>query len=112
MARQNTTIAATVATFPVLSVGFVMPTPGVYTLFNIYARTRVLVSALAEGVAKIFFLTLIPWKISKMTAEIATNLDFLAPVYKKNGRNNCAIAKKSLTLHRNKDDTYNLNNIT
>lgn len=83
MARQNTTIAATVATFPVLSVGFVMPTPGVYTLFNIYARTRALVSALAEGVAKIFFLTLIPWKISKMTAEITTNLDFLAPAYKK-----------------------------
>lgn len=79
MARQNTTIAATVATFPVLSVGFVMPTPGVYTLFNIYARTRALVSALAEGVAK----TQIPWKISKMTAEITTNLDFLAPAYKK-----------------------------
>lgn len=55
MARQNTTIAATVATFPVLSVGFVMPTPGVYTLFNIYARTRALVSALAEGVAMNFF---------------------------------------------------------
>lgn len=83
MARQNTTIAATVATFPVLSVGFALPTPGAYTLFNIYARTRAIVSALAEGVAKIFFLTLIPWKISKMTAEIATNLDFLAPAYKK-----------------------------
>ncbi len=83
MARQNTTIAATVATFPVLSVGFVMPTPGVYTLFNIYARTRALVSALAEGVAMNFFLTLIPWKITKMTVEIAANLDFLAPAYKK-----------------------------
>lgn len=83
MARQNTTIAATVATFPVLSVGFVMPTPGVYTLFNIYARTRALVSAMTEGVAMNFFLTLKPWKISKMTAEIATNLDFLAPAYKK-----------------------------
>ncbi len=47
-----------------------------------------------------------------MTAEIVANLDFLAPAYKKNGRNNCAIAKKGLTLHRNKDDTYNLNNIT
>lgn len=47
-----------------------------------------------------------------MAAEIASNLDFLAPAYKKNGGNNCAIAKKGLTLHRNNDDTYNLNNIT
>ena len=47
-----------------------------------------------------------------MAAEIASNLDFFAPAYKKNGGNNCAIAKKGLTLHRNKDDTYNLNNIT
>ena len=47
-----------------------------------------------------------------MAAEIASNLDFLAPAYKKNGGNNCAIAKKGLTLHQNKDDTYNLNNIT
>lgn len=106
------TVAATVVTFTVLSVGFVMPTPGVYTLFNIYARTRAIVSPMTEGVAMKFFLTLISWKISKMTAEIVTNLDFLAPAYKKNGRNNCAIAKKGLTLHRNKDDTYNLSNIT
>lgn len=77
------TVAATVATFPVLSVGFVMPTPGVYTLYYIYARTRAMVSPMTEGVAMNFFLTLIPWKISKMTAEIATNLDFLAPAYKK-----------------------------
>lgn len=83
MARQNKTIAATVGASPVLSVGFVMPTPGVYTLYNIYARTRAIVSPMTEGVAMIFFLTLIPWKICKMTAEIATNLDFLAPVYKK-----------------------------
>ncbi len=112
MARQNMTVAATVATSPVLSVGFVMPSPGAYTLFYIYARTRAIVSPMTEGVAMKFFLTLIPWKISKMTAEIVANLDFLAPAYKKNGRNNCAITKKSLTLHSNKDDTYNLNNIT
>lgn len=83
MARQNKTIAATVASSPVLSVGFVVPTPGAYTLYNIYARTRAVVSPMTEGVAMNFFLTLIPWKISKMTAEIATNLDFLAPAYKK-----------------------------
>ena len=83
MARQNMTVAATVATSPVLFVGFVMPTPGVYTLSNIYARTRAIVSPMTEGVAMNFFLTLISWKISKMTAEIATNLDFLAPAYKK-----------------------------
>lgn len=77
------TVAATVVTFTVLSVGFVMPTPGVNTLFNIYARTRAIVSPMTEGVAMKFFLTLISWKISKMTAEIATNLDFLAPAYKK-----------------------------
>ena len=77
------TVAATVATSPVLSVGFVMSTPGVYTLSNIYARTRAIVSPMTEGVAMNFFLTLIPWKISKMTAEIATNLDFLASAYKK-----------------------------
>ena len=112
MARQNMTVAATVATSLVLSVGFVMPTPGAYTFYNIYARTRAIVSPMTEGVAMKFFLTLKPWKISKMTTEIATNLDFLAPAYKKNGRNNCAIAKKGLSLHRNKDDTYNLNNIT
>lgn len=38
MARQNMTVAATVATSPVLSVGFVMPTPGAYTLFYIRAH--------------------------------------------------------------------------
>lgn len=76
MARQNMTVAATVATSPVLFVGFIMPTPGVYTLSNIYARTRAIVSPMTEGVAMKFFLTLIPWKISKMTAEIVTNLDF------------------------------------
>lgn len=76
MARQNMTVAATMATSPVLSVGFVMPTPGGYTLYYIYARTRAIVSPMTEGVAMNFFLTLIPWKISKMTAEIATNLDF------------------------------------
>lgn len=83
MARQNMTVAATVATSPVLFVRFIMPTPGVYTLSNIYARTRAIVSPMTEGVAMKFFLTLKPWKISKMTAEIATNLDFLAPAYKK-----------------------------
>ena len=83
MARQNMTVAATVATSPVLSVGFIMPTLSVYTLYNIYARTRAIVSPMTEGFAMIFFLTLIPWKISKMTAEIASNLDFLAPAYKK-----------------------------
>ena len=74
------TVAATVATFPVLSVGFAPPTPGAYTLYYIYARTRAIVSPMTEGVAMKFFLTLIPWKISKMTV---TNLDFLAPAYKK-----------------------------
>lgn len=93
MARQNMTVAATVATSPVLSVGFIMPTPGAYTLYNIYARTRAIVSPMTEGVAMKFFLTLKPWKISKMTTEIATNLDFLHQ-HIKNGRNNCAIAKK------------------
>ena len=83
MARQNMTVAATVATSPVLFVGFIMPTPGVYTLSNIYARTRAIVSPMREGVAMKFFLTLIPSKISKMTAEIVANLDFLAPAYKK-----------------------------
>ncbi len=83
MARQNMTVAATVATSLVLSVGFVMPTPGAYTLYYIYARTRSIVSPMTEGVAMKFFLTLKPWKISKMTAEIVTNLDFLAPAYKK-----------------------------
>lgn len=111
MARQNMTVAATVATSLVLSVGFVMPTPGAYTLFYIYARTRAIVSPMTDGVAMKFFLTLIPWKISKMTAEIVANLDFFGTSIK-NGRNNCAIAKKGLSLHRNKDDTYNLNNIT
>lgn len=76
MARQNMTVAATVATSPVLSVGFVMPTPGAYTLYYIYARTRAIVSPMTAGVAMKFFLTLKPWKISKMTAEIASNLDF------------------------------------
>lgn len=83
MARQNMTVAATVATSSVLSVGFIMPTPGAYTLYNIYVRTRAIVSPMTEGVAMKFFLTLKPWKISKMTTEIATNLDFLAPAYKK-----------------------------
>lgn len=83
MARQNMTVAATVATSPVLFVGFIMPTPGAYTLYNIYARTRAIVSPMTEGVAMKFFLTLKPWKISKMTTEIATNLDFFAPAYKK-----------------------------
>lgn len=83
MARQNMTVAATVATSLVLSVGFVMPTPGAYTLFYIYARTRAIVSPMTAGVAMKFFLTLIPWKISIMAAEIASNLDFLAPAYKK-----------------------------
>ena len=83
MAQQNMTVAATVATSPVLSVGFVMPTSGAYTLYNINARTRAIVSPMTEGVAMKFFLTLIPWKISKMTTEIATNLDFLSPAYKK-----------------------------
>ena len=77
------TVAATVATSPVLSVGFIMPTPGAYTLYNIYARTRAIVSPMTEGVAMNFFLMLKPRKISKMTTEIATNLDFLAPAYKK-----------------------------
>lgn len=76
MARQNMTIAATVATSPVLSVGFVMPSPGVYTLYNIYVRTRAIVSPMTDGVAMKFFLTLKPWKICKMTAEIVANLDF------------------------------------
>lgn len=55
MARQNMTVAATVATSPVLSVGFVMPTPGAYTLFYIYARTRAIVSPMTDGVAMNFF---------------------------------------------------------
>lgn len=76
MAQQNMTVAATVATSPVLSVGFVMPTPGAYTLYNIYARTRAIVSPMTDGVAMKFFLTLKPWKICKMTAEIVANLDF------------------------------------
>ena len=76
MARQNMTVAATVATSPVLSVGFVMPTSGAYTLYNIYARMRAIVSPMTEGVAMKLFLTLKPWKISKMKAEIVTNLDF------------------------------------
>lgn len=83
MARQNMTVAATVATSPVLFVGFIMPTPGVYTLSNIYARTRAIVSPMTEGVAMKFFLTLIPWKISKMTAEIVANLDFFGTGIKK-----------------------------
>lgn len=49
------TVAATVATSPVLSVGFVMPTPGAYTFYNIYARTRAIVSPMTEGVAMKFF---------------------------------------------------------
>lgn len=76
MARQNMTVAATVATSPVLSVGFIMPTPSTYTLYNIYARTRAIVSPMTDGVAMKFFLTLKPWKISKMTAEIVANLVF------------------------------------
>lgn len=83
MARQNMTVAATVATSPVLSVGFIMPTPSTYTLYNIYVRTRAIVSPMTDGVAMKFFLTLKPWKICKMTAEIVANLDFLAPAYKK-----------------------------
>lgn len=55
MARQNMTVAATVATSPVLFVGFIMPTPGAYTLYNIYARTRAIVSPMTEGVAMKFF---------------------------------------------------------
>lgn len=55
MARQNMTVAATVATSLVLSVGFVMPTPGAYTLFYIYARTRAIVSPMTDGVAMKFF---------------------------------------------------------
>ena len=55
MARQNMTVAATVAASPVLSVGFVMPTPGAYTLFYIYARTRAIVSPMTAGVAMKFF---------------------------------------------------------
>lgn len=55
MAQQNMTVAATVATSPVLSVGFIMPTPGAYTLYNIYARTRAIVSPMTEGVAMNFF---------------------------------------------------------
>lgn len=55
MARQNMTVAATVATSPVLSVGFIMPTPGAYTLYNIYARTRAIVSPMTDGVAMNFF---------------------------------------------------------
>lgn len=39
MARQNMTVAATVAASPVLSVGFVMPTPGAYT-FILYIRAH------------------------------------------------------------------------
>lgn len=73
MAQQNMTVAATVATSPVLSVGFIMPTPGAYTLYNIYARTRAIVSPMTDGVAMKFFLTLKPWKICKMTAEIVVN---------------------------------------
>lgn len=83
MARQNMTVAATVATSPVLSVGFIMPTPGAYTLYNIYVRTRAIVLPMTEGVAMKFFLTLKPWKISKMTAEIVTNLDFFGTSIKK-----------------------------
>lgn len=55
MVRQNMTVAATVATFPVLSVGFAPPTPGAYTLYYIYARTRAIVSPMTEGVAMKFF---------------------------------------------------------
>lgn len=83
MARQNMTVAATVATSPVLFVGFIKPTPGVYTLSNIYARTRAIVSPMTEGVAMKFFLTLKPWKISKMTTEIVANLDFFGTGIKK-----------------------------
>lgn len=39
MARQNMTVAATVATSPVLSVGFVMPTPGALYLI-LYIRAH------------------------------------------------------------------------
>lgn len=39
MARQNMTVAATVATSLVLSVGFIMPTPGAYTLYK-YIRAH------------------------------------------------------------------------
>lgn len=88
------TVAAIVASSPVLSVGFVMPTPGAYTLYYIYARTRAIVSPMTEGVAMNFFLTLISWKISKMTAEIVTNLDFLAPVYKKMAKIIAQLLKK------------------
>lgn len=55
MARQNMTVAATVATSPVLSVGFIMPTPSTYTLYNIYARTCAIVSPMTDGVAMKFF---------------------------------------------------------
>ena len=88
------TVAAIVASSPVLSVGFVMPTPGAYTLYYVYARTRAIVSPMTEGVAMKFFLTLIPWKITKMTAEIVTNLDFLAPVYKKMAKIIAQLLKK------------------
>lgn len=94
MARQNMTVAATMATSLVLSVGFALPTSGAYTLYYIYARTREIVSPMTEGVAMKFFLTLIPWKISKMTAEIVTNLDFLAPVYKKMAKIIAQLLKK------------------
>ena len=83
MAQQNMTVAATVATSPVLSVGFVMPTSGAYTLYNINARTRAIVSPMTEGVAMKFFITQITRKKKKLTTKIATNLDFLAPAYKK-----------------------------
>jgi len=49
---------------------------------------------MTEGVAMKFFLTLIPWKITKMTAEIVTNLDFLAPVYKKMAKIIAQLLKK------------------
>lgn len=94
MARQNKTLAATVATFPVSAVGLSVSMPSAYTLLYIYARTRAVVSATTEVVAKKFFLTLIPWKISKMTAEIVTNLDFLAPVYKKMAKIIAQLLKK------------------
>lgn len=94
MARQDTSLAAAMETSPVLSVGFALSMPGAYTLYYIYARTRAIVSPLAEGVAKIFFLTLIPWKISKMTAEIVTSLDFLAPAYKKMAKIIAQLLKK------------------
>lgn len=83
MARQNMTVAATVATSPVLSVGFIMPTPGAYTLYK-YIRAHACDSFTHDRWrCNEIFLTLKPWKISKMTAEIVTNLDFLAPAYKK-----------------------------